>query len=224
MIISILSFAFGIGSVQQLPALPDPKVFLFMAVVLVVSLWLRCRTCLWFLAGFCWAAIFAYIGLADRLPESLEGKVIELSGHVIGIPSNYEQRVRFDLAVQPSNEHLPSKIRLNWYYPTHEVKAGQYWRLSVKLKRPSGSLNPGTFDYERWLFGQGIGATGYVRPNPEPVLLNADAAWFDVSAWRQTLADVLDRHLSTLPNRGVIKALTIGDRQDVESGEWDLLR
>ncbi len=43
------------------------------------------------------------------------------------------------------------------------MHSGEKWQLLVKLKRPHGLFNPHGFDYEKWLFHQGIGATGYVR-------------------------------------------------------------
>ncbi|MDG1688643.1 MAG: DUF4131 domain-containing protein [Gammaproteobacteria bacterium] len=49
-------------------------------------------------------------------------------------------------------------------YPDH-LRAGQRWQLTVKLKPLHGMINPGVFEYESWLFLQGIGATGYVKPH-----------------------------------------------------------
>ncbi|MEZ5583383.1 MAG: hypothetical protein R3F37_12125 [Candidatus Competibacteraceae bacterium] len=46
----------------------------------------------------------------------------------------------------------------------------------------------GGFDYERWLFIQGIVAQGYVRPWPEPRLLSK-AARYPVDRFRQRLAE-----------------------------------
>jgi competence protein ComEC len=36
----------------------------------------------------------------------------------------------------------------------------------VRLKAPHGNLNPHGFDYELWLWEQGLQATGYVRAGP----------------------------------------------------------
>src|SRR5450830_1145744 len=40
---------------------------------------------------------------------------------------------------------------------------GQRWRFTARLKRVHGARNPGGFDYELWLWEQGILATGWVR-------------------------------------------------------------
>lgn len=119
---------------------------------------------------------------------------------------------------------LPSKLRLSWYYPDQPVKAGQQWTFTVKLKRVHGTLNPGGFDYERWLFSEGVGATGYVRPNPKPVLLGNDPAWRNISVWRQSLADRLSNTLGNSPSLALIKALTIGDGNGIEQEQWEVFR
>ena len=37
------------------------------------------------------------------------------------------------------------------------------WRFKVRLKPARGLVNPGGFDYQRWLLSQGIGAQGYIK-------------------------------------------------------------
>ena len=224
MVASIVSFTLGILLIQQLPELPGPEWIIAGVVLLAACVWWHNWKCLMFLAGLFWAAFFANIGLNDRLSEDLEGKIIKVSGRVMGLPVPNEQRVRFDLAVHPRVNGLPSRLRLSWYYPERAVKAGQTWDFAVKLKRPHGSLNPGGFDYERWLFSEGIGATGYVRKKPEPVLLTETPGWFEISVWRQAVSDELDRVLDKSLNRGVIKALTIGERHQLSPQQWDIFR
>mgnify|MGYP003468337405 FL=1 len=81
---------------------------------------------------------------------------------------------------------LPSKISLSWYggvFGATEVAGdmgnvssmvvlqrkpmpilpGERWKMTVRLKAPHGNSNPSGFDFELWLWEQGIQATGYVR-------------------------------------------------------------
>ncbi len=48
-----------------------------------------------------------------------------------------------------------------------ELRAGERWRMTVRLKAPHGLRNPHGFDYELWLWEQGVQATGYVRAGPK---------------------------------------------------------
>jgi competence protein ComEC len=60
----------------------------------------------------------------------------------------------------------------------------------VRLKRPHGLLNPGGFDYERWLYAKGIVATGTIRSQPTPRLL-ARADRDPLDRYRQRVAESL---------------------------------
>ena len=126
--------------------------------------------------------------------------------------------------VTGSVQKLPAKLRLNWYYPDQTIKAGQHWAFTVKLKRVHGTMNPGGFDYERWLFAEGIGATGYVRPNPKPVLLGRDSAWNNIAVLRQIITDRLSSTLGGSASLALIKALTIGDGNSISQQQWDVFR
>jgi Predicted membrane metal-binding protein len=131
---------------------------IFVAVSAGIMTWLRYWRWLFFTTGLIWAVIFAMSRLADRLPESLEGIDIPITGVIVGLPEQDERRTRFDFMVIKSAQKIPLKIRLTWYFPEQVIKAGQRWSFVVKLKRPHGSMNPGGFDYERWLFSQNVGA------------------------------------------------------------------
>jgi len=129
-----------------------------------------------------------------------------------------------EASVTEPERQLPSKLRLSWYYPDQPIKAGQQWVFTVKLKRVHGTMNPGGFDYERWLFTEGVGAAGYVRPSPKPVLLGRDSGWNSISVWRQTITDQLSNALGSNPSLALIKALTIGDGNSVTQQQWEVFR
>jgi len=224
MIVSSLSFLAGLLLVQQFPELPDSQWLIVVIIAAVFMAWLRYWRRLFFVLGVLWAIVFAITRLADRLPESLEGIDIPVKGIIADLPEQDERRTSFDFIVTQAAQKLPSKLRLSWYYPDQPIKAGQHWAFTVKLKRPHGSLNPGGFDYEQWLFTEGIGATGYVRPSSKPVLLGRDPAWTSIAVWRQNITDRLSQILSDRPNIALIKALAIGDGDSITQNQWDVFR
>ncbi|HEY8973019.1 MAG TPA: DUF4131 domain-containing protein, partial [Burkholderiaceae bacterium] len=67
---------------------------------------------------------------------------------------------------------VPSRVWLAWSRNQRDdrsvaeapppLRAGQRWRLPVRLRRPHGAMNPDGFDAELWLFDQGLRATGSV--------------------------------------------------------------
>lgn len=224
MVFSALSFLAGLLLVQQFSVLPGVEWLLPGGVLAGIMAWLRCWRCLFFLLGAGWAVVFAMLALSERIAEPLEGIELPIQGIVAGLPEPDERRVRFDFIVTGSSQRLPAKLRLSWYNPDQPVKAGQHWSLTVKLKRPHGSFNPGGFDYERWLFIEGIGATGYVRPYPKPVLLSREPIWRSVSVRRQNISDRLSLELRNSKNSALIKALTIGDGNSITRNQWEVFR
>ncbi len=224
MLVSVLLFLIGLLAVQQFQVLPSNLWLIMVSFSALVLASLRHWCLLFLVMGVLWAVLFAMLRLDDQLPEALEGIDIPVSGYVADLPEQDDRRTRFDFIVQSSEQKLPRLLRLNWYYPEQPIKAGQQWSFTVKLKRPHGSFNPGGFDYERWLFTEGIAATGYIRPSPKPVLLGVASAWMHISLWRQIITDRLSEVASDCTHLGLIKALTIGDGSGISQHEWAVFR
>lgn len=224
MFFSVLSFVAGIIVVQQFKALPETVwVFGLFFLILVLALFRHWRL-MFFTMGLLWAICFASIRLADRLPEQLQGQLIPVEGKVIGLPRYDERKVRFDFAVSKPDRDFPKKLRLSWFFPKQQIKSGQTWKFTVKLKKPHGRFNPDGFDYERWLFMQNIGATGYIKNKPQPKLIASTSVWHSFDSVRQTIADNMKELIADTDNIGVIKALTIGERHDINKQRWQIFR
>lgn len=115
------------------------------------------------------------------------------------------------------------------------VRAGDRWRLSLRLRQPSGLRNPGTFDYEQWLWQQGIQATAYVRDGAKdaaPVWLG-DTGRFGLDRLRQQVRDRLlgsvkrsEHAAAALEQRsvGVLAALVTGDQRSIDQADWEVFR
>ena len=224
MIFSVISFVAGILLFQQFSELPSFEWLYFTAASIIVSALVKLWRLTLFLLGFLCAFWVAKDHISNRLTDTLVGKDILVEGHIHGLPQKNERKVRFNFLVHEPNNKLPEKLRLSWYYPEQNIAAGQVWRFTVRLKVPHGNLNPGGFDYERWLFVQGIGATGYVRNKPDSVLISQKPSWRSISAWRQNISDRLDRHIRSGSFTGIIKALIIGDRFSITQDQWQILR
>jgi competence protein ComEC len=224
MIATALSLLAGIVLVQQLITLPELQWLILGGIVAGIMAWLRYWRSLIFIIGIMWACAFAAVRLADSLPAQLEGIDIPVTGIIATLPDVDDQRVSFDFLVTASEKPLPHKLRLSWYYPDQSIKAGQQWTFTVKLKRPHGSFNVNGADYERQLFIAGIGATGYIRPAPKPVLLGRESAWLNIQIWRQSITDQLTDLLATSHSLALIKALTIGDGSAITTPQWEVFR
>jgi competence protein ComEC len=197
---------------------------------------------------------------STAIAPALEGLDLDVVGVVQAMPQRQDRgwRFRFRIeqawqvahsgALQPVDlaKQLPAQVYLGWYgqeglydsgwnaSPLPEpVKPGERWRLRVRLKAPHGHMNPRGFDYELWLWEQGIRATGYVRQrakDPAPVRLGS--TWMHpIEGWRQTVRDRLLTHLAgpgsdaeAARRAGVLAALVVGDQAAIERSDWDVFR
>jgi competence protein ComEC len=222
----LLTFAAGTVLFQHSPTLPDSHWALLM--VPAVLLWRnpRLRPLLGLAAGLCWSLLFATWQLNHQLTAELEGQDLLLEGEVASLPTYRRGLVRFEMRVVhltgPAGEEVPlERVRLSWYAAPEALEPGQRWHLMVRLKRPRGLRNPAGFDYERWLFTQRIGATGYVREWQENRML-AEANGLSLQGLRHAIAGHIDRQLDPGLVGGLIKALSLGDRRELDQQDWRL--
>jgi competence protein ComEC len=218
------------------------------ALILVLSAF-----CLGFgLTG--WRAV-AY--QSQALPAALEGKDIRITGVVAQMPQRDESGLRFRLDVESAQliqsgvstaVNLPPRIQLAWYrslprlsedaatVPFAELtaqghpRAGERWQLVARLKAPHGNLNPHGFDYELWLWEQGIAATGYVRATPREAArgdgpLKIGNTWqHPIEAARQSARDAIFERVNNPQLAGVLAALVVGDQAAIDRADWDIYR
>lgn len=193
---------------------------------------------------------------ATRLNLALEGRDIEVIGEVLALPQSGEEGVRFRLGVESARlddqpVRLPPQILLGWYvgFGAREAKAaaiesgeaselelqrqpqpleaGERWQMRVRLKAPHGSSNPHGFDYELWLWEQGLQATGYVRAGPRdvpPRKLSTGGWTHPVERARQSVRSAIYQRVDDRQLAGVLVALVTGDQNAIERADWDVFR
>lgn len=182
------------------------------------------------MAGWGFAAWRAELRLADTLPMVLEGQDVVVTGVVAGLPQEFERGVRFIFRVESTVDWVPETLSLAWYkgfrdeelHALPALHAGERWRLTVRLKRPHGNVNPHGFDYEGWLLEQGVRATGYVRPDRANQRLDAFAPGIMnfVERSRERIRERFQEALPDAEYRGVLVALTIGDQRAISQEQW----
>jgi len=246
---AVAAFALGVWLLERQARLPGAALLAALAVLpaaatglrpLARAPWVRrvAFACAFAVLGFLWAALWGHWRMADRLDPAWEGRDIELTGVVAGLPQPFDGGVRFDFDVEsvaPREARVPRRVSLAWYdglsreeyQAVVPLRAGERWRLPVRLKLPHGQANPHGFDYEAWLLERGIRATGTVRTGPragtrerlDAMVLRPGYAVERVrEAVRERFWDVLSEHRYA----GILIALAIGDQKAIEAGEWDV--
>ncbi len=211
MIYSAIAFAIGCLWIVNQPS----SAGVYLSILLIPALWIwskfRLPAVFFLLLGASWMSWHCEMLLNERLSGELIGKDILVEGYIANIPQQQQNQVRFDFHPEQKYQPLvPSNIRLSWYYDFPEnIVPGQKWQLSVRLKPPVGMKNPIAFDYERWLFQQGIGAIGYVRKSSDNQLLSPSPIW-NVNNLRYQLFSFLEQKFEQSSHRGLLQALTTG--------------
>lgn len=230
-----LAYGAGLGLALSAPAVPAAGWLAALAAAGVVGALaglLRRRAVWLVLAAACAGAaaglLVAQGTLDRRLPPAFEGVDGVLTGVVADLPQTNTLRARFpvhveQLTVAGRAVPGPRRVLLSWYGERPRLRAGDRWRLPVRLKAPRGFANPSGFDYERWLAGAGIDATGYVRPG-RAQRLPAGVPDAPAQRLRQAIADRLDRHLPAGDAAGVVRGLAIGVGSAVSPATWRTLR
>lgn len=188
--------------------------------------------------GLAWG-ILAGHRIHERLIEPrFERQDLIVEGYVAGLPSSrpLEDRggsvQRFDFALYSardlqSGETLPlRRLRLSWYQPPTPVAAGERWRLTVRAKRPRDFWNPGGSDRAALMLGAGVGAVGYVRDRRGRDIVER-LPGRDWRALHHRLRAFFIGRLEQIhqgPQRGLIAALALGDRRELDADTRQLLR
>ena len=115
---------------------------------------------------------------------------------------------------------------------TRDMRAGQRWRLAVRLQAPHGYVNPHGRDEELWSWERGILAQGSVRDGPldlQPVQLGQpEGRWVD--RWRQQVRDRIEQRAALggdealRRSSGILAALVLGDQGAIAAEDWDVFR
>lgn len=171
--------------------------------------------------GFTYCALHAHSTLASRLPASQNGTERAFDGVIGNLPVivDTERGLIARFTYVPRDDDL-KRIRVAWYHPDVLPAAGECWRLTLRLRSPRGSLNPGGYDYEGWLFRQGLDATASVRAAQRC----ASDKPLSIAAMRQRVGDAIRTLLPDHPMRAFVLGLAIGDRSEIETGQWRVLR
>ena len=185
--------------------------------------------------------------LGTALERALEGRDLVVSGVVSAMPQRNESGLRFRFEIESAfgggqPVRLPPRVYLGWYAPIAgaadpadaaqaagqpaSVVAGERWQFTVRLKAPHGASNPHGFDYELWLWEQGLQASGYVRAGARegaPRRLGQSGA-YPLERVRQRVRDAVYERVTERRVAGLIAALVVGDQNAIDRADWDIFR
>src|SRR5207302_3126559 len=171
------------------------------------------------LVGVVYWAVAVNLTAHDPMAEHSSDDLIEVTGRIVApvqqAPDRLIMIIRSD---DPIDESGASRhVRVTWRTPDRMFFQGDRVGFRAILRRPSGSLNPGGFDYPVYIERQGIDAIATVTGSDAVQFLESGrrhvwwAIWNQFDRWRGSIRMAA---LQTLPQPalGLYLGIIIGDR------------
>jgi competence protein ComEC len=231
MLVLSLSFLLGVSQLLWLPTIDLTWLYgcLFVFIICVISLihTIKYRQLftfvIVFISGFSYALVVANSHKTHQLQQA-PADLIVVKGYVSEIPSVSVSKTKFILQLEDTVEQLPiKKVLINWYDCEQQIKPGQIWQLTLKIKPIHALYNPATFDYSKWLFRNGIDAIATVKKG---VLLDESHFSFftQVNSIRVKIAQVIAENINSSRVISLLTALMIGDKSLITSEDSQLFQ
>ena len=211
-----LYVAFGLGQ-----RYPDLTLGAYLVVGLLLAVWRFTSLSLWLLYGV--LAALLSIEQGRSLPAGLSGVDLRVEARVLSVSvDNDVTRLNLQVlhCVAPADRRRCQslkQVRVS-AYQSRLFQPGEHWEMTLRLRPPRGFGNPHTFDYQAWLWREGLHATGYIRQAPAPIKLSEPA----FSLRQMGLAYLEQQPLSAMSRRW-LAALTLGDSDQLNREDWRLL-
>jgi competence protein ComEC len=230
----MIGLVLGMPPIALFPTLPDAWFMLLLACLAPLGLW-RQAWLFRFGSGIALGAALA-VGhgqalLEHRLAQDCVGAPLRVSGQVASLPRSswmydgvLRQRFEFTLdSIYPVACSGPRRILLS-YYGAEQIVPGQHWQFEVKLKRPWGLANPGSFNMQAWFAQSGIDAVGSVKTGGA-ILTGAPSGY---GVLHHRLRFDISQSIATLPFSSevvaILGAITVADKSGIDTPLWSLLQ
>jgi len=216
------------GMWPELP--PWPFALLFLGIAMAVLRWKTAGARL--ICGLACGTAFGIghgtVLLQHRVDAACVGVPLVVTGRVASLPnvqhvSANERRQRFEFMVSdlvPPDCAGPKNIILS-YYGKHSIHPGEDWRFEVKLRKPWGLANPGSFNMQVWFAQQSVDAVGSVRESRQNALLSSAGGAISLHhRLRQQISDSigeLDLHRDVI---AMLQAMTVADNSAISPSLW----
>ena len=219
------AFLCGTLLVCQLPSLaPLTGLAPILYCGLALLAWRRAALWAFLMAGILWTWQFGAAALAHGLDPALNGREWLVTGDVSSVPQLAIDHASFDLSLTEAPPAIARlrRLRLAWYEAGVDVRAGERWRLLVRVRHAHGLRNPGDYDFEGRLFGEGIDAIGYVVRCPCNGRIGRATWRSPVLRAREWIAARIASAAPRSPYLGIVQDLAVGLGDRVSPEQWQV--
>jgi competence protein ComEC len=223
-----VAFIAGLLVGSQIPYFPLSASSLLLLMALgAVTLerfnWFSVRQATWLygalLVGVVYWAVAVNLAAHDPIDDYPLNAAIEVTGRIVApVQQAPDRLVMIIKPDDPTDVSRASRyVRLTWRTPERVFFQGDRVAFRAMLRRPSGSLNPGGFDYAVYLEQQGIDAMTTVTGSEAVKFLESGRAhvwwaiWNQFDRWRSSIRLAAIQSLPQ-PALGLYAGIIIGDR------------
>jgi len=167
-------------------------------------------------------ALFMLAGQAvitTRLDPAYAGDSILTTVRVVDFPKVTGESVVLNVA-PVDDGRVPERTRVSWFDAPVQPLIGDTWQLELRLRQPRGTLNPGVFDLETWMFREKIRASGYVVGGKRNRLL-ATGSLTRMERLRANFVATANGATESESAAAVLAAIGVGARHAITREQWD---
>jgi competence protein ComEC len=230
----MIGLLLGVAPVALLATLPPPGLAGGLALAGIVALVGNsrlCRCCSGLALGASLAMAHGHWLLQGRLEANCVGQPLVLTGRVSSLPRRSAMadgvtRQRFEFvaeSLRPGHCAGPRRMLLS-YYGEESLEPGQWWQFTVRLKKPWGLANPGSYNMQAWLAESGIDAVGSVLKHGASPLQRQPAAGDLANRLRFAIGQRIAALPQTPQAKAVLAAITVADKSGIDAALWSLFQ
>lgn len=174
------------------------------------------------LAGVLYWTLYAGFSGPIPVPREFEEVPVRIVGRIVEPVRHSPERAALILSVLSINGlerqgGAPRQVRLTWHGSDCRYRQGDIVEFTSRVHPPSGTLNPGGFDYGAYLDRQGIDGVASVSGEQDVQLVASGsrhpwwAAWHAIDGWRDHIRSAAAATL-TQPATGIYLGIITGER------------
>lgn len=186
----------------------------------------RLKSFLWisiFLVGVVYSSFVTHLEQGSKLTDSLESS-IGFTAYVDNLPKYKNHSNQFSLTIIDGDLNTPIQRILATQYlekASREIVSGDRVLVNAKVKPADNFDNPGSYDFKKWMFRNNYDAVASIKSiKVLPEVCNKFSC--NINRIRQKISFFIDNVIVDPKARGIIKALSIGDKSDIKDDVADV--